>query len=131
MQQNTTESPVALVVEDDEHIAQLLKFMLERAHYQVAIARDGRAAQTFIQSQPAPAVALFDMMLPFVDGLQLVSTVRRQPGWETVPVLMLTAKAQERDIVRALDAGANDYIVKPFQPDELLARLRRFGRPRT
>jgi two-component system, OmpR family, alkaline phosphatase synthesis response regulator PhoP len=130
MDQNTTELPVALVVEDDDHIAHLLKFMLERAHYRVEIARDGRAAQTYVQSRPAPAVALFDMMLPFVDGLQLVALVRKQPGWESVPVLMLTAKAQERDIVRALDAGANDYIVKPFQPDELLARLRRFGRPR-
>lgn len=130
MDQNPKNLPVALVVEDDEHIAHLLKFMLERAQYSVAIARDGRAAQTFVQTQPAPAVALFDMMLPFVDGLQLVRLVRQQPGWETVPVIMLTAKAQERDIVGALDAGANDYIVKPFQPDELLARLRRFGKPR-
>ena len=55
---------------------------------------------------------------------------RAQPGWDTVPVVMLTAKTQERDIVRALDAGATDYILKPFQPNELLARLRRFTRPR-
>ena len=120
----------ALVVEDDEHIAHLLKFMLERAGWRVEMARDGRAAQAIIASQPAPSICLFDVMLPFLDGLQLVSLVRRQPGWETVPVLMLTAKAQERDIVRALDAGANDYILKPFQPEELLARLRRFTRPR-
>ena len=130
MEPNTNDTPVALVVEDDEHIAQLLKFMLERAGYRVELARDGRVAQNFIASQPAPAVALFDLMLPFVDGLQLVGLVRQQPGWEQVPVLMLTAKTQERDIVRALDAGANDYIVKPFQPDELLARLRRFARRR-
>lgn len=131
MEPKTNETPVALVVEDDDHIAHLLKFMLERAGYRVELARDGRVAQQFIASQPAPAVALFDMMLPFVDGLQLVAMVRGQSGWEQVPVLMLTAKAQERDIVRALDAGANDYIVKPFQPDELMARLRRFARRRT
>jgi two-component system, OmpR family, alkaline phosphatase synthesis response regulator PhoP len=67
-------------------------------------------------------------MLPFFDGFQLVGMVRAQAGWETVPVIMLTAKTQERDIVRALDAGANDYIVKPFQPKELLARVRRLAK---
>jgi len=123
------ERAVAFVVEDDEHIAQLLKFMLERAHYRVELARDGRAAHAYILSQPAPAMCLFDVMLPFMDGLQLVKAVRLQPGWQQVPVLMLTAKTQEGDIVRALDAGANDYILKPFQPEELLARLRRFARP--
>ncbi|MCG2593256.1 response regulator transcription factor [Ramlibacter sp. XY19] len=129
MTADTPSQPAALVVEDDEHIGHLLKFMLDRAGYAVTLCPDGRAAQAHIQSQPAPAVALFDVMLPFMDGFQLVGLVRKQPGWEKVPVIMLTAKAQERDIVRALDAGANDYIVKPFQPEELLARLRRFVRP--
>jgi DNA-binding response OmpR family regulator len=122
--------PVALVVEDDEHIAQLLRFMLEREKYTVHLARDGREGQTYIQTQPVPTIVLFDVMLPFVDGFELVRLVRAQPGWDTVPVVMLTAKTQERDIVRALDAGATDYILKPFQPNELLARLRRFTRPR-
>jgi DNA-binding response OmpR family regulator len=122
--------PVALVVEDDEHIAHLLRFMLEREKYTVHLARDGREGQAFIQSQPVPTIVLFDVMLPFVDGFELVRLARAQPGWDTVPVVMLTAKTQERDIVRALDAGATDYILKPFQPNELLARLRRFTRPR-
>ena|SRR6478735_765674 len=129
MTAETLSQAAALVVEDDEHIGHLLKFMLDRAGYAVTLCSDGRAAQAHIQSQPAPAVVLFDVMLPFLDGFQLVALVRKQPGWEKVPVIMLTAKAQERDIVRALDAGANDYIVKPFQPEELLARLRRFVRP--
>ncbi|WP_236574242.1 response regulator transcription factor [Hydrogenophaga sp. PBL-H3] len=122
--------PVALVVEDDEHIAHLLRFMLEREKYTVHLARDGREGQAFIQSQPVPTIVLFDVMLPFVDGFELVRLARAQPGWDTVPVVMLTAKTQERDIVRALDAGATDYILKPFQPNELLARLRRFTRAR-
>lgn len=122
--------PVALVVEDDEHIAHLLRFMLEREKYTVHLARDGREGQAFIQSQPVPTIVLFDVMLPFVDGFELVRLARAQPGWDTVPVVMLTAKTLERDIVRALDAGATDYILKPFQPNELLARLRRFTRPR-
>ncbi len=131
MPEQNTAPAVALVVEDDEHIAHLLKFMLERASYRVELMRDGRAAHAYIVGQSPPAMCLFDVMLPFMDGLQLVAAVRKQPGWEQVPVLMLTAKTQERDIVRALDAGANDYILKPFQPEELLARLRRFARPRT
>ena len=129
MNQETPVRPVALVVEDDEHIGHLLKFMLERVGYAVALATDGRAAQAHIQTQPPPSVALLDVMLPFLDGIELVSLVRRQAGWESVPVIMLTAKAQERDIARALAAGANDYIVKPFQPEELLNRLRRLAPP--
>ena len=77
---------------------------------------------------PPPACALLDVMLPFHDGFQLVRVLRAQPGWERVPVILLTAKTQERDIVRGLEAGADDYVVKPFQPNELLARLRRLVR---
>lgn len=118
------EHRIALVVEDDEHIGQLLKFILERDGYQVVLAADGRVAESCIRGGPVPTVALFDVMLPYLDGLQLVTLARQQPGWERVPVLMLTAKAQDRDIARALAAGATDYMVKPFQPAALLERLR-------
>ena len=77
-------------------------------------------------AEPAPDLVLLDVMLPYVDGFEIVGLIRAQAGWEAVPVLMLTAKNTERDTVRALDAGANDFIIKPFQPQELLARLRRF-----
>lgn len=122
------DAPVAFVVEDDDHIAQLLNFMLVREGYRVQLARDGREARSFIQTQSPPRIALFDVMLPFVDGFELVRVARAQAGWEQLPIVMLTAKTQERDIVRALDEGATDYILKPFQPNELLARLRRFTR---
>jgi DNA-binding response OmpR family regulator len=65
-------------------------------------------------------------MLPYIDGFELVKTIRAKADWNKVPIIMLTAKTMEQDIVRALDAGANDFILKPFQPNELLARLRRF-----
>ena len=123
-----TDAPVAFVVEDDDHIAQLLNFMLVREGYRVQLARDGREARTYIQTQSPPRIALFDVMLPFVDGFELVRVARAQAGWQQLPIVMLTAKTQERDIVRALDEGATDYILKPFQPNELLARLRRFTR---
>ena len=118
----------ALVVEDDETIALLLQLALEREKYTVHLLRDGRAGQAYIESRPPPSFALLDVMLPFVDGFQLVRLMRAQPGWREVPILMLTGKTHERDIVRALDAGASDYIAKPFQLEELLARVRRFAR---
>ena len=129
MSESNNQSTI-LVVEDDEHIADLLRFMLERQGYRVEAYVEGRAARAFIEGgNPCPKLVLLDVMLPFFDGFELVSIIRSQPGWADVPVVMLTAKAMEADIVRALDAGANDYIVKPFQPSELMARLRRFVRP--
>ena len=121
--------PSVLVVEDDVHIAHVLGFMLERQGYRVIHVADGRAAVRHVVSQRAPDLVLLDVMLPYVDGFEIVGVIRAQAGWEAVPVLMLTAKNTERDTVRALDAGANDFIIKPFQPQELLARLRRFIEP--
>jgi DNA-binding response OmpR family regulator len=69
-----------------------------------------------------------DIMLPYHDGLEVLAQLRRLPEWDTLPVLMLTAKAREGDIVRALDLGADDYVTKPFQPEEVLARVRRLLR---
>lgn len=118
-----------LVVEDDDHIAQVLSFILERQGYQVILATDGLKARELIESrEQPPCLVLLDVMLPYIDGFEVVQIVRARAGWENTPVVMLTAKTMEQDIVRALDAGANDYIVKPFQPSELLARIRRFLR---
>src|SRR5258705_8864110 len=117
--------PIALVVEDDEQIGQLVKFIVERQGFDVNFARDGRAAQHLIETTPAPAIAILDIMLPFIDGFQLIGKIRAHAPWQNCPIIMLTAKTQEKDIVRALDAGANDYMVKPFLPEELRARIRR------
>ncbi len=118
-----------LIIEDDEHIAGLLKFLLDRHGFETRMASDGRAAKALIAStDTAPGLILLDVMLPYHDGFELMQAIRQKPDWQQVPVIMLTAKSMERDIVRAFDAGANDYIVKPFQPTELLARLRRFLR---
>ena len=114
-----------LVVEDDDNIATLLQFMLEREGHQVTLLADGQAAHAHITQQPPPALVLLDSMLPYRDGLSLLKTLRGQAPWRNVPVVMLTARSLERDIVSALDAGASDYVIKPFQPHELLARVRR------
>lgn len=119
-------SASVLVVEDDDNIAQVLGFMLERQGYSVTHLADGRAAAAHIAAADPPGLVLLDLMLPYIDGLELMRMIREQAGWSGVPVLMLTAKNTERDTVRALDAGASDYVIKPFQPNELLARVRRF-----
>lgn len=115
-----------LIVEDDEHIAYLLEFMLQREGYTTIRAADGRVAEQLLEKNAPPLLVLLDVMLPYQDGFQLISKMRAKSEWKEVPVIMLTAKSHERDIVRALEAGANDYVVKPFQPNELLARVRRF-----
>lgn len=116
----------AVVVEDDQIIATLLEDLLGRHGFEVSMASDGRQAMDLIDGAQPPALVLLDVMLPYVDGFELLRKIRGQATWKAVPVIMLTAKSQEQTIVRALDQGANDYIVKPFRPGELLARIRRF-----
>lgn len=117
--------PVVMVVEDDESTAELLLHFLQREGYETWHAADGFAAQTLIQENDPPALVLLDIMLPYKDGRRIVEQIRAQDGWTEVPVIMLTAKSHEDDVVSALDAGATDYVVKPFQPKALMARVRR------
>ena len=124
MSENTGAPKTALVVEDDEQIAYLLQFILQREGFNVHLAADGKLAREFIDIAPAPAIVTLDVMLPHMSGVELLALIRARDVWKAVPVLMLTAKAQEKDIVHALENGANDYIVKPFKPDELRARVR-------
>ena len=126
MTAENSNQPHILVIEDDDNISELLAFMLEREGYRVSVSSDGLKAQQFISESPAPDLIVLDLMLPFVDGFDLVKQVRSQANWEAVPVIMLSANGQDADIVHALEAGANDYVVKPFQPMVLLARIRRY-----
>jgi len=115
----------ALVVEDDADIGKLLHWVFERERFEVTLLGDGRAALERIAAGPPASLVLLDVMLPHVSGHDVLAALRAHPGWKAVPVIMLSAKSQEHDIVKALDAGANDYMVKPFQPAELRARVRR------
>ena len=123
--QTTAGQSVVLVAEDDQSIAFLLQFLLEREGYQVVMASDGQQAIQLIDSLPPPQLAILDIMMPYADGFEVLAHLRTKPDWQAIPVIMLTAKSQEKDIVRALDAGASDYVVKPFLPEELKARIRR------
>jgi DNA-binding response OmpR family regulator len=120
-----TAQPVVLVAEDDEQIGFLLQFLLEREGYRVLLAHDGLEVQRLIEEIAPPRLAILDIMMPYADGFELLALIRAKPDWQATPVIMLTARSQEKDIVRALDMGASDYVVKPFLPEELKARIRR------
>ena len=118
-------APLALVVEDDPGIRYLLDFILRQQGWAVVEAYDGWQGLAAITSGPLADAVLLDIMLPEVDGLQLLETLRATERWNKVPVMMLTAKGDEQSVSRALAAGANDYLGKPFDPAELVARLQR------
>jgi DNA-binding response OmpR family regulator len=117
-----------LVVEDDPVISHLIEHVLTRKGFLVDVAADGRLAEQMMHTLQPPAVVVLDVMLPFIGGFELVERVRGTPRWADVPILMLTSKANESYVVRAFGAGVNDYVTKPFGPDELVARVQRLAR---
>ncbi|MBI4213982.1 MAG: response regulator transcription factor [Chloroflexi bacterium] len=119
-------SPRVLIVEDDYRIAAFIQRALAQAGYQVKLAADGNAALAAAGSEP-PDVVVLDVMLPGLDGLEVARQLRAGGG---TPILMLTARDAVEDRVEGLDAGADDYLVKPFALEELLARLRALLRRR-
>ncbi len=112
-----------LVVEDEAALAEVLRYNFEGEGFRVTVAPDGRTAMEKLEESP-PDLVVLDWMLPEVTGLEICRTMRRRPELRDVPVIMLTAKGEEHDRVRGLDAGADDYVVKPFSPKELVARVR-------
>jgi DNA-binding response OmpR family regulator len=122
--QNQTAERI-LVVEDNEHAAFLMRFLLERAGYEVTLSPDGRDAIEKLSTMEPVDLVVLDLMLPYVSGYQVLIEARKDPRWADVPVVVVTARTLEMDAVRALETGANDFIRKPFQPEELLARIRR------
>ena len=115
--------PRVLIVEDEAPLVTMLRYNLEREGFSVDEAADGEEALLRIAEQRPDAV-LLDWMLPLVSGLEVCRQIRRLPATRTRPVIMLTAKGAESDRIRGLDSGADDYVVKPFSPSELVARLR-------
>ena len=112
-----------LVVEDEEDIRELVSYNLLKEGYQVAGVASGEEALAAIESKP-PDLVLLDLMLPGLDGLSVCRKLKGSPQTETTPVIMLTAKGEEADIVAGLNMGADDYVTKPFSPKVLLARIR-------
>lgn len=109
-----------LVVDDDKHISELLKLYLEKDGYEVYLANDGGTGLEMFKSK-SPNLVLLDIMLPVMDGWQVCKEIRRI---NNTPIIMLTAKGETFDKVLGLELGADDYIVKPFEPKELIARVK-------
>ncbi len=112
-----------LVVEDDHHLAELIKFRLMREGFSVRVAADGDQALAEFDRLPLPELVILDVMLPYRNGYELLADLRARPGWAQVPVIMLTGRTKEEDVVQGLNLGANDYLAKPFRPAELVARI--------
>lgn len=109
-----------LIVDDDENICEVIKMYLESAGYSIRISNDGRTAEEMFLDYK-PDLVLLDIMLPHIDGIDVLKWIRRE---NETPVIMLTAKGETFDKVLGLELGADDYIVKPFEPKELVARVK-------
>jgi two-component system phosphate regulon response regulator PhoB len=112
-----------LVVEDDDDIGELIKYNLEKEGYRTSVVPTGEAALKKLRTDP-PSLVVLDLMLPGIDGLRVCREIRADPATRNIPILMLTAKSSEVDVVAGLEVGADDYVTKPFSPRVLLARVR-------
>jgi DNA-binding response OmpR family regulator len=118
--EDTMNQPTILVVDDEPSIGEVVSLYLKRAGYQVVVARDGESALEALEEQP-PDLVVLDLMLPKVDGLEITRQLRAQGD---TPIIMLTARCEETDRILGLEMGADDYVVKPFSPRELVSRVK-------
>ncbi len=117
----------AFTTDDDATILAILKVMLEREGFEVLQASDGREASKLIDDIEPPDIAVLDLMLPYVDGLQLTKQIRSKAEWSSTPILILSSNSTENEMVALLEAGADDYVIKPFNTRELIARVKRLS----
>ena len=114
-----------LVVDDDTALAEMIGIVLRAEGFEISFCADGSEALDEFRSF-APDLVLLDLMLPGMDGIEVCARIREESG---VPIIMLTAKSDTADVVKGLESGADDYVVKPFNPKELVARIRTRLRP--
>lgn len=120
---NANEDTGILLVEDEQDLLELLRYNLAREGYQVETTTSGEQALSMVRAK-LPSLILLDLMLPGMDGLEVCRTLKSREHTAQVPIIMLTARGEEADIVRGLELGADDYLPKPFSPRVLLARIR-------
>jgi len=113
-----------LVIEDDAHIWKIIEYKLKKEKHDLIWASDGLKALEILK-KIKPDLIISDIMIPYLDGLQILKEVKKNDELKTIPVIMLTSKAQEKDVIKGLELGAHDYLTKPFSPAELLLRVNR------
>ena len=116
-------SPKILVGEDDQAIREMLRFVLQQKHFDILEAENAEQALRLIHDR-SPSLILLDWMLPGMSGVDLARKLKEVQETSNLPIIMITAKGEEEDMVRGLDSGADDYVTKPFSPRELVARIR-------
>jgi DNA-binding response OmpR family regulator len=114
--------PLILIADDDPDILALVSFRLERAGYEIVQARNGEEAVQVALAR-RPDLAVIDVMMPRIDGYEATRQLRQHEETSRMPIILLTARVQEEDIARGFDAGADDYVKKPFSPQELGSRV--------
>lgn len=113
-----------LAVDDERHIVRLVQVNLERQGYQVVTAYDGKEALEKVASEN-PDLIVLDVMMPYMDGFEVLQNLKKNPDTREIPVIMLTAKAQDADVFRGWQSGVDCYLTKPFNPMELIAFVKR------
>ena len=113
-----------LAVDDERHIVRLVQVNLERAGYEVVTAFDGKDALEKVASEQ-PDLVVLDVMMPYMDGFEVLQNLRKNPSTRELPVIMLTAKAQDADVFRGWQSGVDCYLTKPFNPMELISFVKR------
>jgi DNA-binding response OmpR family regulator len=112
-----------LVVEDEPNIVLSLQFIMKKAGFEVRVARDGEEALAAVQSK-APDLILLDLMIPKRDGYDVCQTIRANPAWQDIYIIMLTAKGRDVDREKGISLGANDYVTKPFSTRDLTEKVK-------
>jgi len=118
----SADAPLVVVADDDEDILMLVRATLSSGGYQVEVARNGDAALALVQER-RPAAVVLDIAMPGLDGLEVLTKLREDPATRDLPVVLLSARAQEQDVAHGYALGASSYIRKPFSPRELVAAL--------
>ncbi|MCE5315245.1 MAG: response regulator [Armatimonadota bacterium] len=113
-----------LACDDEKHIVRLVQVNLERAGYEVVTANDGKEALQKV-AEENPDLVVLDVMMPYMDGFEVLQNLRRNPATRDIPVIMLTAKAQDADVFKGWQSGVDCYLTKPFNPMELLSFVKR------
>lgn len=111
-----------LVADDEPHIGRIIKMKLEQGPFDVTLVYDGREALAQMESDPDIALLVLDVMMPYMNGLDVLAKVREDTRWRSVPCIVLTAAGQEQHHRQAMALGANDFLTKPFSPKKLYAR---------
>lgn len=115
-----------LVCDDERHIVRLIQVNLERQGYNVVTAFDGKEGLEKVKAEK-PDLCVLDVMMPYMDGFEVLKAIRRDPETEALPVIMLTAKAQDKDVFEGYHYGADMYLTKPFNPMELVTFVKRIA----